>query len=447
MRLTTVDQMRLPPGTVYSLETHAIPDASRELPLSFDQRLHVGLGDRPGSWMGVAFRIESGPFASPKKVAAAIADAWEAAIARHGTLRTVFSESPDPADERRVRLHEATVTRDGWVRHPRAGRPTRDVLRHLLDAYCRPFATPSHRLCLIVPERAEADSRPVLVIASDHAHVDMWSLLVLADDIRAALAGDPDADPPASAPFALHTRTLEAMPPAPADVVARWRRILDDGDGRMPVFPLPLGDPDPAEPAVVEVRDVLDAAAFARLEAEAQARGVRVIALVISQLAAVFRERWDAPLRAVFPVHSRNEPRWRDSVGWYITNAVLEVADADPAACAAAVDDAVRLGAYPLAPIFASLGGVPETPGMFAISWLDVRRMPLRLDPSLEPQFVSAVLPTDGVMIWFIADESGLHLRCRYPAGEVAARHAGEWLDAVTARIRDAAAVAADAAS
>jgi hypothetical protein len=275
----------------------------------------------------------------------------------------------------------------------------------------------------------------------------MWSLLVLADDIRAALAADTAPTPPPSAPFALHTRTLEAMPPAPADVVSRWRRILEEGGGRMPVFPLSLGDPDPAEPAVVEVRDVLGADAFARLEAEARDRGVRVIALVISQLAAVFRERWDAPLRAVFPVHSRSEPRWRDSVGWYITNAVLDVTDTDPAACAAAIDDAVRLGAYPLAPIFDSLGGVPETPGMFAISWLDVRRMPLRLDPELEPQFVSAVLPTDGVMIWFIADESGLHLRCRYPAGEVAARHAGEWLDAVTERIQDAAGLATDAAS
>lgn len=440
MRLTTVDQMRLPPGTVYSLEMQAIPDAGRELPVSFDQGLHVSAGDRPGSWMGVSFRIDAAGYPSHAKIAAAIADAWQDAIARHGTLRTVFSESFDPADGHTVHLHEATVTRHGWVRHPRERRPTREVLRRLLDAFCRPFAAPSHRLCLIMPDRREADARPVLVIASDHAHVDMWSLLVLADDIRTALTAGPDTPaPPASAPFALHTRTLETMPPAPADVVSRWRDILDEGGGRMPVFPLPLGDPDPAEPAVVEVRDVLGATDFARLEAQARERGVRVIALVISQLATVFRERWDAPLRAVFPVHSRSEPRWRDSVGWYITNAVLDVTDTDPMACAAAVDDAVRLGAFPLAPIFDALRGVPETPGMFAISWLDVRRMPLRLDPALEPQFISAVLPTDGVMIWFIADESGLHLRCRYPAGEVAARNAGAWLDAVTAQIRDAA--------
>lgn len=438
MRLTTVDQMRLPAGAVYSLEMRATPDPARELPLSFDQRLHVGAGDRPGSWMGVSFRIDDSPFGSPAKTAAAITDAWQAAIARHGTLRTVFSDTLE-AGERRVRLHEATLAKGGWVRHPRGGRTTQDVLRRLLDAFCRPFATPSHRLCLVIPDHTENDPRPVLVIASDHAHVDMWSLLVLADDIRTALAADERLARPDSAPFALHTRTLEAMPPAPADVVARWRRILEEGGGRMPVFPLPLGDPDPAEPAVVEVRDVLDAASFGRLEAAARDRRVRVIALVVSELAAVSRERWDAPLRAVFPVHSRSEPRWRDSVGWYITNAVLEVADPDPEACAAAVDEAVRLGAYPLAPIFDALGGVPATPGMFAISWLDMRRMPLRLDPGLEPQFVSAVLPTDGVMIWFIADESGLHLRCRYPAGEVAARHAGEWLEAVTARIRDAA--------
>ena len=37
------------------------------------------------------------------------------------------------------------------------------------------------------------------------------------------------------------------------------------------------------------------------------------------------------PLRTVFPVHSRHEDRWHDSVGWFITNSVLESEDVDPA--------------------------------------------------------------------------------------------------------------------
>ena len=56
------------------------------------------------------------------------------------------------------------------------------------------------------------------------------------------------------------------------------------------------------------------------------------------------------------------------------------------------------------------------SPGMFAISWLDLRRLPVRIDDvGLDAQYVSAAIQTDGVMLWFILDESGLHLRCRYP--------------------------------
>jgi hypothetical protein len=60
----------------------------------------------------------------------------------------------------------------------------------------------------------------------------------------------------------------------------------------------------------------------------------------------------------VFPVHSRYEERWHDSVGWFVTNAVLESADPDPdtAACAAVVREAIRLGSWPLAQIMAPLG-------------------------------------------------------------------------------------------
>ena len=114
---------------------------------------------------------------------------------------------------------------------------------------------------------------------------------------------------------------------------------------------------------------------------------------------------------------------------------MLDTADPDPASCAAAVDEAVRLGAFPLAPIFDRIGGGRETPGMFALSWLDVRRLPLGIDPALEPQFVSAELPTDNIMIWFIVNGDGLHLRCRYPDNDVARATVGAWLDEVTTRM------------
>jgi GNAT superfamily N-acetyltransferase len=204
----------------------------------------------------------------------------------------------------------------------------------------------------------------------------------------------------------------------------------------MPRFPLPLGDPVP-QPERVEVRDVLDVDDSAAFSAQAGADGVSTLALAVSAMTGVTRELAGTSLRAVFPVHSRYEATWHDSVGWFITNSVLESADPDPRACAAAVKEAVQLGSWPLDDILRPWGGMPEAPGMFAISWLDLRRLPVRVDAAgLEAQYISAAIRTDGVMLWFILDESGLHLRCRYPDTTEARTHVGAWLDRLVERLR-----------
>ncbi len=68
---------------------------------------------------------------------------------------------------------------------------------------------------------------------------------------------------------------------------------------------------------------------------------------------------------------------------------------------------------------------------MFALSWLDLRRLPVRIDDvGLQAQYVSAAIRTDGVMLWFILDGTGAHLRCRYPDTDEARDGVGRWLDA-----------------
>lgn len=77
---------------------------------------------------------------------------------------------------------------------------------------------------------------------------------------------------------------------------------------------------------------------------------------------------------------------------------------------------------------------------MFAISWLDLRRLPVRIDSiGLEAQYVGATIQTDGVMLWFILDAQGLHLRCRYPDTAQGREHVGAWLDALVTHLRSAA--------
>ena len=204
----------------------------------------------------------------------------------------------------------------------------------------------------------------------------------------------------------------------------------------MPRFPLPLGE-ETLHRERVEVRDVLDVDDSAAFGAQAKDDGVSTLALVVAAMTDVTLELAGSPLRAVFPVHSRYDATWHDSVGWFITNAVIESADPDPVACAAAVKEAVRLGSWPLADVLAPWGGMPAAPGMFAISWLDLRRLPVRVDSvGLEAQYVGAAIRTDGVMLWFVLDDSGLHLRCRYPDTLEARGSVGGWLDALVERLR-----------
>ena len=64
-------------------------------------------------------------------------------------------------------------------------------------------------------------------------------------------------------------------------------------------------------------------------------------------------------------------------------------------------------------------------------------RRPVRVDSrGLQAQYVGAAIRTDGVMLWFVLDESGLHLRCRYPDTDEARHHVGRWLDRLVTELR-----------
>ncbi|MFT3714505.1 MAG: GNAT family N-acetyltransferase [Gordonia sp. (in: high G+C Gram-positive bacteria)] len=424
MRLTNVTHLRLPFGRLMGYDV-TVNDTGVTQPISFDQRRHVGAGDRAGSWMALSFKL---PEPVPRDDLAA---AWLAVIERHGTLRTAFTEGPGGVPE----LHEIEVGPGTWTEHPIApGQAVNDALREVLDATCTPYSRPSHRLCVL-----ETATGPTVVVACDHSHVDMWSMLVILRDFRRALNRIHDGRPPTLRPvpaFDEHTRALRERPVAPGEVRERWAQILAASGDVMPRFPLSLGDVD-VHPERVEVRDVFgvdDAAAFS---AQARVDGVSTLSLTVAAMTAVTREMAGQPLRAVFPVHSRYEPTWNDSVGWFITNSVIESSDPAPEAAAAAVREAVHLGSWPLEDILAPWGGMPEGPGMFAISWLDLRRLPVRVDAAaLEAQYVGAAIRTDGVMLWFIFDVDGLHLRCRYPDTPEARENVGGWLDQLIDRMR-----------
>ncbi|WP_010143084.1 hypothetical protein [Citricoccus sp. CH26A] len=222
MRLTHVASLRLPFGPLLSYDL-AVSPAEDTLPVSFDQARHVGGGDRTGSWMALAFSL---PAPVPRDHLAA---AWRAVVTAHGTLRTVFVRGDDGAPT----LHEAGIGPGTWVRHEVApGQAMQDALRAVLDAGCTPFARPSHRFCVI-----ETADGPAIVVGADHAHVDMWSLLVIARDLLAALDRLREGLDPGLAgvpAFAEHSRCLLERPGAPPRSTAAGRRSSRPGAGPCP---------------------------------------------------------------------------------------------------------------------------------------------------------------------------------------------------------------------
>lgn len=429
MRLTHVGQLRLPFGRLMSYDV-TVSGPRRSLPVSFDQRRHVRGGDRPGSWMALAFHL---PDPVPLE---RLGTVWRAVLDRHAELRTAFWPDAEGAPG----LHAVDVLGGEWVEHPIApGKEVNDALREVLDHTCSPYHHPAHRLCVL-----EGAAGPTLIVGSDHSHVDMWSLLVILRDFVAILgqenaAGETPSLPVDSAPlaFAEHTRVMREGTEVPEDIAKRWSEILTASGDVMPRFPLALGAPTP-QPERVEVRDVFDVDESVAFSSQAKEEGVSTLSLAVAAMTAVTGELADSPLRAVFPVHSRVTEEWYDSVGWFITNSVIESSDPDPRAASAAVREAIRLGSSPLEATLRPWGGMPEAPGMFAISWLDLRRLPVRVDTAtLEAQFVGAAIRTDGVMLWFIFDQSGLHLRCRYPDVQQARESVGAWLDLLVERMKD----------
>lgn len=418
MRLTNITHARLPHGPVSSCSVQAA-QRGRELPISFDQGMHAGAGDRPGTWMAVSF-VLPGPVTRDQ-----LGAAWLRVVHRHHTLRTSFTTDDDGA----LHLHELTGDLTvGWVERELGG--TRDTLMRVLDEGCSPLAVPPQRMCFI-----DAPEAPTVVLAADHSHVDAWSLPILAHDFLAALEaerqGMPLQEAIVAASFADHTRELSQRPPAPQEVTDRWSAVLADGGGTMPVFPLPLGTLHPRPAETVTTRELLDAPGLAAFEDRARGLQQRPLTLLVAAMTRATRDLAGAPLRAVLPVHSRTEERWRDAVGWFITNSVLVSTDPDLGSCRDAIKAALALGSHALEPILRPYGGMPVPPGMFMLSYLDYRRLPASVPSSLRAQHISASAPTDGVQVWFVASEDGLHLRARYPDTPEARESVSLWLTTV----------------
>ncbi|MFC5288833.1 non-ribosomal peptide synthase/polyketide synthase [Actinokineospora guangxiensis] len=295
-----------------------IPAADRggPLPLSSAQRrlwfLAEHQPDHNGYTSAVALRL-TGELDRTR-----LAGALDGLIARHESLRTTYTTTPDgPAQ----------------LVHPPAGMPlsvleSSDVDGALERAYAEPFDLregPVARAVLLV----ESPTSHVLLLLAHHIATDGWSMGVLVGELGALYAGDQDLPAPAVAygDFAVWQRDRLAGDGL-ATQFAHWSERLS---GLTPLE-LPTDRPRPATPSGAGAAHEFHlsptlSAALTRMARERQVTLYAVLTGACQVLLSRYARQRDVALGTV--TTGRGRPELERVVGFFVNTVVLRC-DVDP---------------------------------------------------------------------------------------------------------------------
>jgi mycolipenoyl-CoA---2-(long-chain-fatty acyl)-trehalose mycolipenoyltransferase / long-chain-acyl-CoA---trehalose acyltransferase len=423
LHVTTIDHYSPPPGelmrwTVDSGESVAIPSP---VPLSFNQQFHLSAAETGSVWLAAAFDMD-GPI-DP----AALERAYHLLISRHGTLHSAFVRRGDRID-REVHDPAQLIVRQSDPVTTSTSADLRALLRGALDTACHPFDYPAFLLAAI-----NRTDRSTIICGFDHVHVDAYSMSIIIDDLHRLYdrcrrgAGDSEVDespmPGNFVDYCAAESDVAVIGPDDPRMRA-WLDFFTEHNNTPPGFPLDLGlPPGQTAPQAVDLRDLLDAEATASFEVFCRANGATVFAGLLAAMARCARELGGGPrMSMLFPLHTRRSEQWRRAVGWFTTNAPLEVVASDDFVASVqqtgpALREAVNLGQVPMAQVLGAMGGLNRRRGdIFMVSFLDYRAMPgSSTHEEIGAQHISNVTTADDVQFWISRTGRGLSLRTRYP--------------------------------
>ncbi len=308
--------------------TPLVPAGARpdRLPLSFAQQRLWFLEQLHGP--GTAYNL---PFAwrlRGQLDTSALTAALNDVVARHESLRTVFTAADGQPCQCIIPAEEATVP--VTITTARSGE-----LTGLVDAAARH----EFDLATELPVRAWlftlAEQEHVLVLLCHHITSDGWSMQILMAELAAAYAARRAgrapgwADLPVQyADYALWQRELLGSDQDPASImsgqVRYWRQALA---GLPEELALPADRPRPAEPSQAggEVRwQLADAGLHKALDGLARERHASVFMVMLAGLAALLSRMGagaDIPVGA--PVAGRTDEAIHDLVGFFVNTLVL----------------------------------------------------------------------------------------------------------------------------
>ncbi|TWE07954.1 condensation domain-containing protein [Rudaeicoccus suwonensis] len=435
MLLTSAELADVPEGVLLqwipapSSEGIIVPEA----PPTFNQLNHTGTAREHGGWLCVLFDL---PGAFDEMT---LRDAYTSLLQRHDGLRsTVGFSGISP----QTRCHQGEFS---WRRenHTLPGdlADRRHALARIIDETTTARRFPAYLLGAIVGERV------TVVVACDHAHVDAVSMALIVRDLAelyAARQSRRAADLPNTAGFLTYAAGAAKDTFDPSDPrLPQWHAFFDRHDRGLPRFALLTNPSDNTSDSTVELRQVLTAAQTQAVAQHARNHGAGMLATLLcaSAEAAVAMGGPDT-FETLVPVTTRTEPRWRDTIGWMVTNGpvAIEVGATTAQTLTAAqrqVETAIELGRMPLADVIGSYApGFSATGDVTMVSYLDYRRIDgHHLHDQLRAQQLSASSPATDVQTWWVRNEDGLALRCRFPGTHEAASVVPQWLDHTCERL------------
>ncbi|MEV5598331.1 condensation domain-containing protein [Streptomyces sp. NPDC052496] len=379
------------------------------------------------TWLGTAFDIPG------KADLDVLQEALRAWTLRHETLRSGFRWHDDE-------MQRFTLDADAVVLHRREAGDFPDataLVQHLqdrFDAEADALGWPNFLFAAVV-----RDDSTSVYMAFDHSNVDAYSIQRITAEIHELYAAGLERRSVDTAPVASYVdfcateRTDADQVDDAHEIVARWRKFIDQCDGRLPNFPLDLGlvpeGPLPTQKFLHEM--LVDDAAAAAFEAYCRPYGGSFIG-VLAATALIVRDLGGHQVyRTVVPFHTRARSQWSDSVGWYVGGAPIEV----PVGQAPDFDSAMRmvraalrenrsLSRIPLARVLRLLGSDfrPTSPDLYSIvSFVDARGVPgSERWQHLKAYGLIRVSYGDQVCAWITRLHEGLQFAGRYPDTDAA---------------------------
>ncbi|GAB20752.1 hypothetical protein GOEFS_128_00200 [Gordonia effusa NBRC 100432] len=474
MEYTELSDYPLPSGRVTEW-TVRVPDeawVADERRLSHTHLAHARRATETGEhwyseWIGTAFLIEHHFDAD------VLARALRRWYARHEVFRsTIASGTAQTPFYRRTVAAEAVTAHSRVVGARLSSTAVFEHINEHFNTVVSPLRWP-HCIAVTVEPQDDSDSF-LFVFAADHTVMDAYTQVFAIDEVIALyeseLTGAAD-DLPSFGSYidfseAERGRAENVTIDDPA--VAAWSRFFDSHaktaatqPDRMPAFPLR----DPGSSAVaaqntVEDRSsvnqaslstwILDAEQTERFHRVCKANGANMQTGVYTALTiAAHRHTGAADMRFINPIHTRTDPRWAGSAGWFVDIVPVHLTPGEARTFVDALEPiAASSAAYqtdtatPYS-VVADLLDDPatETAPQFVVSYIDMRTAPGARHWSRRRARVlrSATRQGGEVYLWINRVPSGTNISARFPSGP-AGNPMSDFITTLTGVLREVAA-------